>query len=210
MARVFVVSDHQLVRAGLRSLVANTGDHEVVGEATIEEAAGEIEAAHAEVAVVELGSDVEVAEEVNRLVSEQLGLPFIVVGQAASALVVRQALNAGAKAFLLWDATAEDLSAAISAVQQGLLALHPAAAETLLREGATPSAVPSGGESLSPREAEVLALLAQGLPSKTIAQRLRLSEHTVKFHIGSILTKLGASSRTEAVAVALRRGLIAL
>ncbi len=66
------------------------------------------------------------------------------------------------------------------------------------------------GEALTPREVEVLRLLAQGLPSKAIASQLRISEHTVKFHVGSIMGKLGAASRTEAVTLAIRRGLIAL
>lgn len=210
MARVFIVSDHQLVRAGLSSLVVGTGEHEVVGEATLANAVAEIEGGRVDAAVVELGSDVELAEELSRLLAEHPDLPVIMVGQSASALAVRQALQAGARAFLLWDASAEDLAATISAVRQGLVVLHPTAGETLLRADVTPFAGPSGGEALSPREAEVLTLLAQGLPSKTIAQRLRLSEHTVKFHIGSILAKLGASSRTEAVTIALRRGLIAL
>ena len=67
-----------------------------------------------------------------------------------------------------------------------------------------------GGEELTPREVEVLSLLSEGIPNKTIARRLGISEHTVKFHVGSVLSKLGASSRTEAVTIAARRGLILL
>jgi DNA-binding NarL/FixJ family response regulator len=111
---------------------------------------------------------------------------------------------------LLWDTGSEELIGAIRAVLQGLVVLHPAASEALLGDVASLPSAGQAAEPLTPREREVLHLLAQGLPSKTIASRLRLSEHTIKFHIGSIMTKLGAASRTEAVTLALRRGLIAL
>ena len=83
-------------------------------------------------------------------------------------------------------------------------------ARSLFAGAAAPQPGGSGSEALTPRELEVLRLLAQGLPSKTIAGRLAISEHTVKFHVGAIMGKLGAASRTEAVTLAIRRGLVAL
>jgi DNA-binding NarL/FixJ family response regulator len=114
-------------------------------------------------------------------------------------------------AALLKDAGAEEILAAIRAVARGLVVLDPAIARlTTLR---TPSAVrfeDELGEALTERESEVLQLLALGLPNKTIASRLGISEHTAKFHVGSIMAKLGAASRTEAVTLAARRGLLVL
>jgi DNA-binding CsgD family transcriptional regulator len=110
-------------------------------------------------------------------------------------------------------ASAEEIRSAIQAAASGLLVLHPDIAEHAIfanpRAGGGDSAA-GPGQQLSPREAEVLNLLAAGLGNKQIAPRLGISEHTVKFHVTSIFNKLGASSRAEAVAIGLRRGLIIL
>lgn len=113
------------------------------------------------------------------------------------------------------DASVEEIVAAITAVGSGLLALdrRQAAAlwapqEPVIATGAHAPA--PGDEPLTPREREVLQLLAEGLPNKLIAQRLHVSDHTVKFHVSSIMLKLNAASRTEAVTVAARRGLLIL
>jgi DNA-binding NarL/FixJ family response regulator len=161
------------------------------------------------VVVLDVGREPD-PEVVWRLTAERAQLPVLAVGQTASETFVRQALQAGARGYLLWDTGAEELIQAIRAVLQGLMVLHPSAGEALLGDELAASSPAPSAEPLTPREREVLHLLVQGLPSKTIASRLRLSEHTVKFHIGSIMTKLGAASRTEAVTLALRRGLITL
>jgi len=112
-------------------------------------------------------------------------------------------------------AAAEEIMAAVTATAAGLLVLHPAVIESVgsgsrtLKPG-LPDLSASPAQALSPRETEVLHMLADGLGNKEIAWRLHISEHTVKFHIGSIFNKLNASSRAEAVAIAIRRGLIAL
>ena len=114
-------------------------------------------------------------------------------------------------AALLKDASQDELLAAVRAVAQGLVALDPAIA-ALLTPQASPLVrpEPDGDERLTEREAQVLELLALGLPNKSIAMELGISEHTAKFHVGSIMAKLGAASRTEAVALAARRGLLVL
>ncbi len=115
------------------------------------------------------------------------------------------------RAYLLKGATADEMSAAIAAVAQGLVVVDPAvaaiAASSTLGRGAT---VPAGPSPLTAREQSVLELVANGLPNKTIAMQLGISEHTVKFHVGAILGKLGAASRTEAVTLAVRQGLLPL
>lgn len=112
-------------------------------------------------------------------------------------------------------ASATEIRIAVEAAAAGLVVLHPDIAEQVafasLKPGAaTNASLPAPGQQVSPREAEVLDLLAAGLGNKQIAARLGISEHTVKFHVTSIFNKLGASSRAEAVAIGVRRGLIIL
>ena len=115
---------------------------------------------------------------------------------------------AGAHGLLLQDAAASELISAIRAVEQGLVVLSPELAVVLTpaadRETGTPP------HALTPREMDVLRLLAEGLPNKSMAERLGVTEHTVKFHVNAIMGKLGAQSRTEAVVLATRQGLVLL
>jgi DNA-binding NarL/FixJ family response regulator len=115
-------------------------------------------------------------------------------------------------AYLPREAGAEQLLAAVRAVAGGLVAIDPALAAHLLAGagGEAPIAATAAGEELTPREREVLAQIALGLPNKTIARRLGISEHTAKFHVAAVMSKLGAASRTEAVRLGARRGLVAL
>jgi two-component system nitrate/nitrite response regulator NarL len=130
------------------------------------------------------------------------------VAVVADEIDAREALAAGARAALPRDADGESLAAAVRAVVQGLIVLDDSFAAALLRDA--PTAPSDLVESLTPREAEVLQLLTQGLPNKAIAQRLGISDHTVKFHVNAILGKLGVQSRGEAIVQAVRLGLVAL
>jgi DNA-binding NarL/FixJ family response regulator len=124
------------------------------------------------------------------------------------------ALRAGARGVLTRNATGAEIVAAVVAAGEGLVTLHPAVARLLVpvADVAPTSLIPGAvdQEPLTPREIEVLKLLSEGLGNKAISRRLSISEHTVKFHVGSIMAKLGAASRTEAVTQAARRGLIML
>jgi len=131
---------------------------------------------------------------------------------AAARAAEEQGLAFGA---LRRDATTEEIAAAVGAVGSGLVALdRRLARDVLAAPERTPVAAPERplgvDETLTPREREVLQLMAQGLPNKLIANRLHITEHTAKFHVSAILTKLGAASRTEAVTLAAHRGLLAL
>ena len=107
--------------------------------------------------------------------------------------------------------SAAELVAAVQAVSRGLIVIDPQIAGIAgLRWNGAPAPIDPVDDLLTPREMEVLRLVANGLPNKTIAHQLEISEHTVKFHVGSILTKLDAASRTEAVTIATRRGLLAV
>ena len=113
------------------------------------------------------------------------------------------------RAYLLKEATADELAAAVTAVARGLVVFDPALA-TLVANRPHEQPLLLEGTKLSDREVEVLGLVAAGLPNKGIARELGISEHTVKFHVGTILGKLGAASRTEAVTLAVRGGVLPL
>jgi NarL family two-component system response regulator YdfI len=141
-------------------------------------------------------------------------LPIVLLSDHSSSEWSAQALRGGIRAILPTDATADQTLAAIHAAAAGLVVLHPAdVAATLPAAAATSSTAqlpPELAEPLTRREREVLQMLAAGLGNKEIAARLNISDHTAKFHVAAILAKLGASTRTEAVTQALRRGLILL
>jgi NarL family two-component system response regulator YdfI len=123
-----------------------------------------------------------------------------------------RALQAGVKAILPRDAPSEEILSAIYAAHAGLVLLDPAVSQELMRHARVENTdpVPAALDELTTREVEVLRMMADGLGNKQIASHLGISDHTVKFHISSILDKLGASSRTEAVTLGIRMGLILL
>ncbi|MBC7882336.1 MAG: response regulator transcription factor [Anaerolineae bacterium] len=119
-----------------------------------------------------------------------------------------EVLRAGVKAILPLDSSASEIVAAVEAVAAGLIVLHSDFSERFFQNVPSTRSIPT--QTLTPREVEVLRMLAEGTGNKTIASRLGISEHTVKFHIGSIFSKLGVSNRTEAVTLGVRQGLILL
>ena len=127
-----------------------------------------------------------------------------VLALAATESQAAQARTAGVRSFLSRDASPEALAAAITALGQGLLVADPALSGGSPQAGFPPAAL------LTPREQDVLRLLAEGLPNKGVASRLAVSEHTVKFHVNSIMGKLNAQNRTEAVTLATRLGLLSV
>jgi DNA-binding NarL/FixJ family response regulator len=132
--------------------------------------------------------------------------PIVLLADDLSRAELRRELNSGVRALLPRDAGDVELAAAIEAVVAGLTVLTPEAMDALLPPASDPASEFS--EPLTPRESEVLALLSQGAANREIAKKLGISEHTVKFHVSSVLAKLGASTRTEAVARGMREGLI--
>jgi DNA-binding NarL/FixJ family response regulator len=136
------------------------------------------------------------------------GRGALVIALVADDTRARQALFAGARGALVREANGPRLAAALRAVASGLVVVDEAFADAGFR--ARPAATAAPLEPLTPRESEVLQLLAQGLSNKAIADRLRISEHTAKFHVTAILGKLGVFSRTEAIVQAARLGLVIL
>lgn len=195
--RVLVVANDPLARAGLAALL--TGRCIVVGQVAGDaDLAASVDVYRPAVLVWDLGWDPDPAAGMEM----DDGLPPVVALLPDDTLAA-DAWKAGARGVLLRHADAGRLVAALAAVVGGLAVFDPAlAAGVPLNRPAPPA------ESLTPREREVLARLAEGLSNKGIAQQLDISEHTVKFHLNAILAKLGAQSRTEAVVQAIRLGLI--
>jgi len=213
MPSVFVVSALPAVRAGLRALLGLADDLTVVGEADrLDGSDGMVAAPMPDVVVLD-PPDLELTElaGVDRFAG-RAGL--VVLGPALGDESLPMVLAGRAWGYVPRVAGADQLVAAVRAVANGLLAVDPILGEHLLARGhaALPEAPPdqANGEDLTVREREVLQLVAEGLANKTIAGRLGISEHTVKFHVAALLAKLGAGSRTEAVHLGARRGLVAL
>lgn len=160
---------------------------------------------HPDVAVWDLGTEPKPAPDVLASLQE-VGVPVVALIPDESHAA--GALSAGVQGLLFRDVDREDLFAALNAVRLGFLVLDPALAVARARVPGREGVLLT--EDLTPREFEVLQLLAEGLPNKDIADRLAISQHTAKFHVTSILGKLSAQTRTEAVARAARLGLILL
>lgn len=205
--RVLLIADDLLTRAGLAALLARMPSCEVIGQvASAEELAAAFTTYLPDAALWDLGWQAEVALE--RLAELADSSPPIVVLLADDAWATA-AWTAGACGLLLRTATVEAMAASLEAAAQGLVVLDPGLATALFAASLpTPTTPPL--EAITAREREVLQLLAEGLPNKAIAQRLGISEHTVKYHVNALLGKLDAQSRTEAVVRATRLGLILL
>ena len=223
LTSVFIIAASEVVRAGLETLIGSDERFTVTGSAADWEVMAE--APPPDVVLLELGdaSGISFAELRNL---EEAGTdgdaPALVVLMAdLREERITDALDFGVRAALPRNSTSGEILAAIEGVAAGLIVIHRDALDALRDVNAstavtavTPS--PSSEESLrdverlTPREVEVLGMLAEGLGNKEIASCLMISEHTVKFHVSSIFAKLGASSRTEAVTQGIRRGLIML
>jgi two-component system, NarL family, response regulator YdfI len=210
--RVFIVAASPLARAGLENLLA-ARDVEVVGSNGTIEALAEMLADAAPDVVLIDSSGESFEPMLESILASGLAsdVSVVILGDGMTPAASADALRAGIRAALPGDISPDQLVAALEAVASGLLVLHPSHASEGLPAGSAPSrALDELAESLTRRELEVLQMLAAGLSNKEIAARLNISDHTVKFHVASILGKLGAASRTEAVSLGIRRGLVLL
>lgn len=212
MIRVFIVAASPLARAGLENLLA-AREFEVVGSiATIETLTDVLADAAPDVLLVDSSGEPFDAA-MGSILSSGLAadISIVVLGDGIAPAASVDALRAGIRAALPSDISPDQLVAALQAAAGGLFVLHPSQANEALPAGSGPARAPDElAEPLTRRELEVLQMLAAGLSNKEIASRLNLSDHTAKFHVASILGKLGASTRTEAVSLGIRRGLVLL
>ena len=212
MIRVFIVAVSPLIRAGLQSMLADS-HVEVAGSAgDLETISGQLVDIEPDVVLVEIAADAH-EELLNAFEDSEIAQEYavIVLSEQSRADWISKALRAGVRAVLPREVSSEQLRAALEAAAAGLVVVHPSEVNAVLP---APPAVSSPArelpEPLTPREREVLQMISAGLGNKEIAGRLAISEHTVKFHVASILGKLGASTRTEAVSIGIRHGLVLL
>jgi two-component system NarL family response regulator len=203
-ATVLVVDDHALFRTGVANIINQEPDLEVVAEAGDGlEAVQAFERHHPQITLLDLRMPrLEGVEAVRRIREHDPQARVIVLTTYDTDDEISRALKAGAKAYVLKDISADDLLGCIRNVLAGKTYIAPAAAAKLA-EGVT-------RVQLTPREMAALKLMADGKANKEIATALDISERTVKTHLGHLFEKLGVTSRTEAIKVATRRGLVRL
>jgi DNA-binding NarL/FixJ family response regulator len=205
--RILVADDHPMLREGLVAVLSTQPDFDIIGEAADgAEVVRLAEALRPDVILLDLEmpdvDGVAALEGLRDAVSEARAIVFTAYDTDERIL---RSLRAGARGYLLKGASRQEIFDAVRTVYAGGSLLEPGVTTRLLdhvREGGEQT------EPLTPRELEVLALISEGLHNSEIAGRLFVTERTVKFHVSSILAKLGADNRTEAVALAARRGLI--
>lgn len=205
--RVLLVDDHSVVRSGLGAFLFAFDDLELVGEASGGTEAvrlcGELKP---DVVLMDLMMpDMNGVEATTIIREKHPETQVVALTSYKEDELVHGVLKAGAIGYLLKNVTADELADAIRAAKAGQPTLAPEATQALIHATTKP---PDLGFDLTQREREVLSLMIEGLNNPDIAERLVVSRSTIKFHVSSILSKLGASSRTEAVALALQNNLI--
>ncbi|WP_404783181.1 LuxR C-terminal-related transcriptional regulator [Altericista sp. CCNU0014] len=212
MTKVLVVADSAVSQAGLESVLKGVPDFETVfGLPEPLDWIRLLEEDPADVILVE-GIDAAIVPQLAELAAEESMPAIVVLARSTERQYLARMLALGVRGILPYSASAAEIVAALRAAAEGLTVFHSNFQRDLFDDRVWPKPAVEGErfEPLTPREQEVLGLLSQGYSNKAIAARLYLSEHTVKFHLGMIFEKLGASSRTEAVAIGLRQGLIML
>jgi DNA-binding NarL/FixJ family response regulator len=194
--RVVIADDHAVVRAGLAQLLATFAGVELVGAAADGEEAVALSAERdPDVVLMDLEMPVlDGIEATRRIRAAQPDVAVVVLTSFSDRERILSALDAGAAGYLLKDAEPDELVRAIEAAARGEVPLDPKAARALL----SARRAPGPADALSDREREVLALVAKGLPNKLIAQRLGISEKTVKAHLTSVYRQIGVTDRTQA------------
>ncbi|HLY27239.1 MAG TPA: response regulator transcription factor [Aggregatilineales bacterium] len=207
--RIVVADDHPVVREGLVAMLGTQPDFEVIAEAgTGLDIVRQVVTLSPDVALMDLEMpQMDGVEAIRHIHMQSPKTQVIVLTAFDTDERIVGALKAGAQGYLLKGAPRSEIFNAIRVVSAGGSLIQPVVASKLLRHMAAQEDQPAG-EALTEREMDVLRLLAQGKVNKEIAATLMIAERTVKFHVSSIMEKLGAGNRTEAVAIAAQRGLI--
>jgi two-component system, NarL family, response regulator YdfI len=210
VARVIIGASSAVVRATLVAVLTENPAFQVIGSFSVDEAFAKLEDLQPDVVLLNIGSPV---DEAMSIALESRGEPpsatLVILTDDVEKLLAADAVRSGVRAILPREAKPEQIYAAIQASIAGLIVIHPDALDSLLpTEEEKQSEVDPSDQILTPREIEVLRMIAEGMGNKEIASKLKISDHTVKFHISSTFTKLGAANRAEAVTLGIRRGLI--
>jgi two-component system, NarL family, response regulator LiaR len=205
--RILLADDHMVVRSGLSTVLAVYDDMKLVGEAGDgEEAVRLCEKLQPDVVLMDLLMPKMDGVAATRAIKARWPrIQVIALTSFKEKEYVEGALKAGAGGYLLKNVSAEELVNAIRRAVSGQPSLSPEAAQVLIRKVNEPAPL---GRDMTDREKEILALMVEGLSNSEIAERLIVSQSTVKFHVSNILSKLGVTSRTEAVAQALKHHLV--
>lgn len=207
--RIMLVDDHAVVRSGLAAFLMAYDDLELVAEAgSGEQALSYCEQYRPDVVIMDLVMPGMDGATATRHIREQHPqIQVVALTSFRQDDLVKSVLEAGAISYLLKNVSADELAQAVRAAHAGRSTLAPEATQALIRAATHANET---SYDLTPREKEVLALMAEGMSNPEIAEELIISRSTVKFHVSSILSKLGAGSRTEAVSKALQEKLIAI
>jgi DNA-binding NarL/FixJ family response regulator len=216
MIRVIIAAESALARRGIEQLLRRPGFEIVASIGSLSALDAEPEPTDSADLIIATAEPSHFATLLQKLAEADLfrDLPVVLLAEILDPQTTARALRMGARAVLPAELARSGFLAALEAVSRGFVVAMPAEAETIVAasqtSGSQTNDVEELLEPLTPREHEVLRLLALGLANKEIAARLNISEHTAKFHVAAILGKLSAASRTEAVALGIRHGLILL
>jgi len=213
--RVLIVAHSPIMQAGLEAMITREPTIQVVGRVeNLDILEQSCRTQQPDVVVLEFALLSDADREILTTLETELAIALLITSTESAAAAML--LQSGVRAILPIDVTPDEMLLAIAAIATGLIVLHPDVSEALLPylsqmgepEEPADDLTHDLNTPLTPREIEVLQLLATGLGNKAIARQLNISDHTVKFHISSIFSKLNVSSRTEAVTLAMRQGLI--
>jgi len=209
---IFIADDHTIVRSGVQALLETIDDLTVVGEAADgKTAVASVLTLRPDVILMDLEMPVlDGIAAIEQIMDQWPEARILVLTSFATDDRVFPAVKAGALGYLLKDSAPEALVQAIRQVHRGESSLHPKIARKLMQELSRPSSQPPTADPLTPREVDVLQLMAQGLGNQEIADKLFIGEATVRSHVSNILSKLHLASRTQAALYALREGYASL
>ncbi len=208
---VLVIQPHTLMRQGMVGMLQSSDNLDVVANTgSLDEGVRLAQNLQPDVVVVDIDvPEPDGARTVSTLKQQLQGGRVLVIAERAGQAQVERALAAGADGYTLKATSLTEFVDAVRTISEGELVLHPAVAATLARNFSSLANGNRAGATLTPRQREIVELMVQGLQNKQIARRLDIGVETVKTHISRILDRLGVSSRTEAVVIALRDGLVA-
>jgi DNA-binding NarL/FixJ family response regulator len=212
MIRVIIAEDHNLVRQGIRALLEQSGDVQVVAEAaTGEEAIQLVEIHKPEVVVMDLSMPrLDGAQAAERILDMNLPTRIIILSMHADTTMVQQLLRRGVKGYLLKDAVTEELLLAVRSVSQGKMFLSPTISDTVMTMLLSPAdaSAERAADLLTPREREVLQLIAEGRTNNDMAAIMSISVKTVEKHRANVMSKLQVNDLASLIREAIKQGLI--